>query len=287
MKYTRKKLILAVLATFIISLQPGMAATTNVLVGPGGGLRFSPTNVVISPGDSVIWQWVSGDHSTTSGTNGAHGDDNGVPSGLWDSGLSSSVGHTFTNTFTSSGIFSYYCSVHFSFGMTGQVIVASAAVPPAVAITNPAAGAVFAAPAAVRIQVAVTNGSTAVTNVQFLVNSAVLTNETTAPFSAVTDNLAAGNYTLTAIALDDNHLSATNSAVISVVTPVTTILSDPLESGGHFQFDYSANIGLNYAVQRSTNLLIWVTLTTNMAASNPIVFLDLNATGGVSFYRVG
>jgi plastocyanin len=270
----------------VVASMSGM--TTNVVIGFGGNLRFSPTNVLISVGDSVAWFWTnSTPHSTTSGTNGVHGDDNGAPSGLWDTGLQSTPGHMFTNTFTSSGVFSYYCSLHFSESMTGQVIVASSAVPPTVAITNPLAGAVFAAPASVNIQASVANGSGNVTNVQFQVNSGVLANVTTAPFSDVTGSLAAGNYTLTAIALDNNDLSATSSVAISVVTPVTVALTNILKSGGDFQFSYPDNVGLKYVVERSTNLTTWATLTTNTAAINPSVFVDVNATNGLNFYRVG
>ncbi|HEY1788000.1 MAG TPA: plastocyanin/azurin family copper-binding protein [Verrucomicrobiae bacterium] len=263
--------------------------TTNVIVGFNGTLSFSPTNVLISPGDTVIWQWANTTpHSTTSGTNGVPGDDNGVPSGLWDSTVVSGLGHMFTNTFSVAGVFSYYCTLHHGEGMTGQVIVASSVVvPPTVSITNPHSGAVFAAPAFVNIQATVVNGSSAVTNVEFLVNSAALTNETAAPFSIVAGNLPAGSYTLTAIALDNNDLAATNSVAISVVTPVTVLLSNFLKSGSGFQFSYPANVGLNYVVQRSTNLVTWVPLVTNPASVNPSVFVDSNATNGLDFYRVG
>ena len=261
---------------------------TNVIVGFNNALVFSPTNVVITPGESVIWQWANTTpHSTTSGTNGVAGDDNGVPSGLWDSTVVSGVGHTFTNTFTTSGIFSYYCTLHHSEGMTGEVIVASGSLPPGIGITNPLSGAVFAAPANISIHATVTNGSGTVTNVQFLVNSVVLANATTPPFSALAGNLAAGNYTLTAIALDNNDLSATNSVAVSVVTPVAIALSGSLKSGADFQFSYADNIGLNYIILRSTNLINWTTIKTNPAASNPTVFVDPGATNGVNFYRVG
>jgi len=287
MKITIKILTVTALAAFFISLQSGFGATTNVTVGFNGGLVFSPTNVFISQGDKVIWQWANTTpHSTTSGTNGAPGDDNGVPSGLWDSTVVSGSGHTFTNTFTSAGVFSYYCTLHHSEGMTGEVVVAGAALPPTVVITNPLAGAVFAAPASVDIHAAAT-GSSAVTNVQFLVNSVVLANVSTPPFSAVAANLAAGNYTLTAIALDNNDLSATNSIAISVVAPVTVSLSGFLKSGSDFQFNYLDNIGLSYVILRSTNLVTWVPLVTNTAAGNPTVFVDVNATNGLDFYRVG
>lgn len=288
MRTITKTLTVAVLATFFISLQSGFGATTNVVVGFGGALRFSPTNVLISMEDSVIWQWTnSTPHSTTSGTNGVHGDDNGVPSGLWDSTVVSGAGHQFTNTFTSAGVFSFYCTLHHGEGMTGQVFVASSVLPPTIGITAPLPGAVFAAPANVTIQAGVTNGSAAVTNVQFLVNSAVLANVSTAPFVTVAPSLAAGGYTLTAVALDNNNLSATTSITISVVTPATITLSGFLESGGNFQFSYSDDIGLSYIVQRSTDLATWVTLTTNTAVINPTVFVDLNSTNGLNFYRVG
>jgi chitinase len=208
---------------------------------------------------------------------------------LWNSGVNG-TGHTFTNTFTSAGRFSFYCSVHFSFGMTGAVIVAAANLPPTVAITNPASGAVFAAPANVTIQAAVTNGASAVTNVEFLVGATILTNETAAPFSAVTNHLAAGSYTLSAIAFDNSGDTATNSVSLSVVTPVPVVIGPPQRSSGaNFHFSYTANVGLGYIVQRSTNLLStsWLTLATNTAAASPVNFTDTNAMVNPGFYRVG
>lgn len=289
MKISLKNItVAAIVAAFSLftCAQAGFGATTNVLVG-SGGLRFSPTNVLISVNDSVVWDWLTSPHSTTSGTNGVHGDDNGAPSGLWDSAVQN-AGHLFTNTFTSAGTFAYYCSVHFSEGMTGQVFVAGASLPPTVAITNPLPGEVFAAPANVKIQAGVTSGTAPVTNVEFLAGTTVLANETAGPFSTTDNSLAAGNYTLTAIAIDSGGLSATNSVAISVVTPVTVSLSNVLKlSSTSFQFSYPANIGLNYVVLRSTNLFTWVPLVTNAAASNPVTFVDPNATNSPNFYRVG
>lgn len=283
------KTILITAAAFLFCLavaQKSSAATTNVLVGAGGDV-FSPPSVSISVNDSVIWNWQGIFHSTTSGTNGVPGDDNGVPSGLWDSGITSSP-HFFTNKFTSAGVFSYYCSEHYFLGMTGQVVVAGAALPPGIAITNPANGSVFAAPANVSIQASVTNGSGTVTNVQFLAGATVLASENAGPFSTVANNLAAGNYTLSAIASDNGGFSVTNSVSISVVTPVTVALTNGFRaSGTDFQFSYSADIGLSYVVQRSGDLTTWIPLATNQAASNPVVFDDPNATNDLDFYRVG
>ncbi|HEX5399108.1 MAG TPA: Ig-like domain-containing protein [Verrucomicrobiae bacterium] len=272
----------------LCGLSSGFAATTNVIVGPGGSHTFSPANVTIHVGDSVIWTWASTFHSTTSGTvsgGTAH------PDGLWDSGLIQNLPHAFTNTFNSAGDFPYYCSVHYGSGMIGDVAVEAASQPVSVAITNPAAGAVFSAPATVSLRASVTKGSGSVTNVEFLVNTTVLASKTTAPFFATASNLMAGSYSLSAIASDDAGLKATNSVSISVVMPLTVALTNlALISGTNFQFSYLVNTGLSYVVQRSTDLASpanWVSLATNMALSNPAVFMDIHATNNPGFYRVG
>jgi hypothetical protein len=162
--------------------------------------------------------------------------------------------------------------------------------PPAVTVTNPASGAVFASPANVTIQATATDSDGTVTNVQFLVGATFLANITTAPFSATASNLAAGSYTLSAIATDNNGATATNAMTISVVTPVPVIFSGVQPSAGaNFQFNYSANVGLRYIVQRSASLAPanWITLTTNTAGGNPVVFVDNHATNNTGFYRVG
>ena len=161
--------------------------------------------------------------------------------------------------------------------------------PPSLAITNPPSGAVFAALANVAIQAGVTNGSGTVTNVQFLVGSAVLTNATAAPFAATAPSLAAGSYPLSAIATDNNGMSATSSISVSVVNPVPVNLTSPTRlSSSDFQFNYSANVGLQYVVQRSTDLLAanWLAVATNTAAASSMSFTDTTGTASSEFYRV-
>ena len=140
------------------------------------------------------------------------------------------------------------------------------------------------------VQVTATNGSSAVADLEFLIGANVLTNETTAPFTAITNNLATGSYTLSAVASDNNGLKATNTVSISVVTPVAVVLTNSAKSSSsNFQFSYPANVGLSYIVQLSTNLASanWIWIVTNLAASDPVVFLDVHATNNPGFYRVG
>ncbi|HYX20704.1 MAG TPA: plastocyanin/azurin family copper-binding protein [Thermoanaerobaculia bacterium] len=95
--------------------------TATVQVGPGGSMSFvdqtsGSSTTTIHVGDTVQWVWISGFHSTTSGTcAGAC-----TPDGQWDSGAGS--GMTFTHTFTRAGSFPYFCLVHQS-AMQGMVVV--------------------------------------------------------------------------------------------------------------------------------------------------------------------
>src|SRR5689334_14495813 len=91
------------------------AATVDVQVGQGG-LKFTPSTVMIQVGDTVRWVWDANGHSSTSGTPGH-------PDGMWDSGTQN-TGFTFSFTFTNAGTFSYFCTPHGACcGMTGTVTV--------------------------------------------------------------------------------------------------------------------------------------------------------------------
>ena len=235
---------------------------------------FNPGTTNINVNDQVKWTWVSGFHSTTSDT------------ALWDSTPMGSG--TYNRTFSTAGTFPYHCSVHGASLMPGAIIVQAAAnVPPTVTITNPASGAVFSEPAVIAIKATASDSDGSVTNVQFRQEGAILTNRTSVPYSVTVSNLAAGGYTFSAVASDSAGAQATNAISISVVTPVAIVLSAPKRvSGTNFQFNYSANTGLTYLVQRSSNLSMWNPLRTNTATGNPVALVHTNATASPGFYRV-
>jgi len=259
----------------------GFATNTNVLVGAGGTLTFSPSVVNIKTGDQIIWTWQGSFHSTTSGASG-------TPSGIWDSGVNNQP-HSFTNSFPTAGRFPFYCSVHFSENMTGVVNVAAVAVPPTVSITNPTNGATFSAPASFTLAATASDTSGTVTNVQFFQGATSLGNVPGSPYSVSVNNLAAADYTFSAVAANNSGLTATNAITIQVVTAVPIVLSAPqFLPPTHFRFSYTANTGLNYIVQRSGDLSgsNWTTLGTNQASGSPVIFDDTNATANPAFYRV-
>jgi plastocyanin len=279
MKFSSKKILIVAVAASLCLGVPfhSFGATVNVSVV---NFAFVPAATNIFVGDRVIWTWVPGAnfHNVTS---------TDVPQ-VWPASATLNGPATFTNTFASVGTFPYECTVHL---FTGLISVAAVNVPPSISITNPAEGTVFNEPANVTIQATATdsNSGGSVTNVQFLVGTTVLTNEVAVPFVATANNLAAGSYIFSAVATDNNGLTATNAITISVVTPVPLTLGAPAQlSPTSFQFNYSANVGLSYIVQQSTNLAStnWIAILTNTATSNPVTFVDSNAIANPGFYRV-
>ncbi len=109
---------------------PSLAAADQT-VGVGPGLAFSPSTVVVMPGEQVTWVWQDGPHSSTS-------DATAGPE-VWNSGILS-AGATFSHTFQTVGDHPYYCVVHSSAGgtlMNGIVRVAAMAVTPTVPRPTP------------------------------------------------------------------------------------------------------------------------------------------------------
>ena len=252
------------------------AATNTILVGQGLNNIFIPATTNIAQGNTVIWVWGGANHNTVSDT------------GIWNSGATVSPPFSFTNTFPNVGSFPYHCTLHGAnggIGMSGVITVIGGA-PPTVAVTNPANGVILGAPASLILGASASGG---VTNVEFFRNiTTSLGNDTTSPFSMPVSSLAAADYTFSAVASGNTGLKATNSITVHVVTPIPIILTKPQPlSSTSFRFDYSANIGLKYVVQRSKDLFEWNTLVTNTAASNPVTFTDGAATLNPSFYRVG
>lgn len=99
-------LLLAVAGTAV-------AATHDVMQA---GMTFSPSEITIDVGDTVVWHHGSGIHTVTNGTGAADPD----VGNLFDLTLSSG---TVSHTFTSAGDVPYFCRPHESFGMTGLIHV--------------------------------------------------------------------------------------------------------------------------------------------------------------------
>lgn len=116
MKKVFKNYLILCFITIFIEL--GFSQTSHtVLVGDGGSFTFTPENLTISSGDTVIWEWRANNHSTTS--------DNNTGLEVWDSGILNN-GATFSRVFTETGTYPYHCTPHQSFGMVGTITVETA-----------------------------------------------------------------------------------------------------------------------------------------------------------------
>jgi plastocyanin len=77
--------------------------------------QFSPAQVTIKVNDVVRWNWAGGTHNVVSGSNCSR--DGNFASGAPVSGGS------FEQKFDKAGTYPYFCELHCSGGMTGEIIV--------------------------------------------------------------------------------------------------------------------------------------------------------------------
>ena len=115
----------ACVVLLVLGAASAEAATHNVLVGPG--VVFTPSDLTIDVGDTVVWTWAGGFHNVVSGT-GAVCSNEGLS---FCSGSATLVaGTTFSHTFTTEGDYPYVCVIHLAFGMVGIVrVIGAVAVP--------------------------------------------------------------------------------------------------------------------------------------------------------------
>ena len=117
---------------------------------------------------------------------------------------------------------------------------------PTVAFTSPASGAAYAAPASISLTATASDTDGNVTNVAFYQGSTLLANVASAPYSFTWTSVAAGSYTLTAVASVDTGASATSAAVSVTVTN----LPNPLVAS--FTGYYSENFDLDLTNSTTT-----------------------------------
>src|SRR6266704_2350277 len=91
-------------------------------------------------------------------------------------------------------------------------------VPPTVSITAPASRALFAAPASVAIGATAADTDGTIARVDFYQGATLIGSAPNAPYGFTWTNVAAGSYTLTAVATDDRGASTTSAAVAITVS---------------------------------------------------------------------
>ncbi len=69
-------------------------------------------------------------------------------------------------------------------------------------------------------------------------------------------------------------------------TPASASLSGTSIRTGQFTFSYTTSLGFTYVVQSSTNLVNWISLSTNVATGSSGFFTNAANLTGVKFFRV-
>jgi plastocyanin len=252
----------------------GVAHAATLFVTPNfnSGFRFSPTNLNINVGDTVVWTNLANAHTVTG---------NSQP----DSFCGSSPVSSCVATFNAPGTFGYRCIPHAS-TMVGTIVVNSSAVPPGVAISSPTKGSLFITPTNVMIAASVTPGSGAVTNVQFFANGVSIGSDATAPYSTNSANLPEGSHTLTARATDSQGLSATSPPILirAVTAPRIAAMRG---TAGPIQFTFATITGVTYSVQSATTALTnWSTIRATSGSGTPQQFSQFSETNPSAPLRV-
>ena len=108
----RTQVALAVLATLTSAAAPARAGQVRVDVS---NFQFTPATVTLNHGDHVVWVWLNGMHSATSGTS-CTGD------GIFDSALAlTGPGVAFSWKSGAQARVPYFCMQHCDLGMTGAI----------------------------------------------------------------------------------------------------------------------------------------------------------------------
>ncbi len=103
--------------------------------------------------------------------------------------------------------------------------------PPTVAITTPTNNTVVTAPASITLTAAAADSDGSIAKVDFFQGATLIGTATGAPYSISWTNVAAGSYSLSAVATDNRGASTTSAAVAIRVNAVPTVsLTSPADS---------------------------------------------------------
>lgn len=151
----RKLMIAFIAAAFLLTgwVSPAGAAQSSVTIAgtgcPGGSLFcFSPANITIHDGDTVVWtNQTAAPHTVTRCTAAAcsgTGAGSGTDASFTNGNVSAGNGNTFAHTFHGPGNYVYYCTIHGFALMHGTVTVMASPTVTTVPAPSVAAGATAA-----------------------------------------------------------------------------------------------------------------------------------------------
>ena len=195
-------------------------------------------------------------------------------------GTATTSPYSFTWNNVSAGNYSLTAKVTDGNGLTATSSPVSSSVaiphplPPTVNLTSPANGAMYLAGSSVSLTATAASSGATVSKVEFYQGSTLLGTDTVSPYTCTWNNVAAGQYALTAKATDSNGLSTTSSIVNIIVnnsvpltiTSVATAFPNPAGEGQM----------VNLAVGASGNAGDTLTYTWDLGDGNQGVGASMN-----------
>jgi hypothetical protein len=159
-------------------------------------------------------------------------------------------------------------------------------------LVSPGAGAIFASPANVDVSANWYIEGWPITSVSIFANSTIVASTTPSVaignLTGTTGGLGTGKYSLVSVLYGGPGLNYTSAPVnITVVEPVAVSVTSPRIQDGPLGFGYTANPGLRYLIESSSDLQVWQPVLTNVPTASPAQFSDVYSADDRRFYRVG
>ena len=163
-------------------------------------------------------------------------------------------------------------------------------VPPTISITNPANNSTIVAPTNLLISATASGGDETVYQVEFFAGQTLL-GITGAPYNLTWSNVPPGEWSLTAVAIDNLGGTTISSPIMLTVNPSTNLMEGVnayVWAGSHSNINYggSAILNVQSSATTDTNRDAYFTFNlggiTNISSAKLSVYASLSATGAVS-----
>lgn len=178
-----------------------------------------------------------------------------------------------------------------AFGVTRQVVPATALLPPAppnsppvIQWRTPLADAIFFGPIGIPLEVTPTDSDGTIAKVEFFANGAKLGEVTRTPYVWNWSNPGFGTHSLVARATDDDNATSESSARTVTVRPLAP--GAKVTATGQLELTCAATDGQSYQVERSPNLINWEPVRVIIAADGVARFSEAISPDTGRFYRV-
>lgn len=236
---------------------------------------FAPTSIAVNTGDEVDFVNLDPDFDVVVSGNPPESFTVDIPPGYYYPYVYNNQG-----TFTASD----------NYGDPDVTITVNPIVttPLSVAITAPTNNSAFSFPATFNITAVPSGGATPYSDVEFLVGTNDIADVTSSPFTATATNLPVGNFTISAIVIDNNLNTATNSILVDVLPPPSLTAT---RAGNQIVVSWPTNnpTPTSLSLETSTNLgpsASWTPVTQAPAAVGDKWTVTNPVSGARMFFRL-